>query len=140
MLVAEDMGHGGPDFSCFLISRACHERFPFDQHFIPAYCEDVDLHRRILLADEGRRIYSINVPFLHYGSGTLKTVDVKTRERIERQTATIARAHYEKKWGGPVNAERFTVPFGGGFSEPDAADHVTTPELQEAAWANVQKT
>lgn len=122
-LLAQDMGHGGPDFSCFLIAKDCHARFRFDEAFIPAFCEDVDFHRRLLLAGEGRRIYGINVPFLHYGSTTLKTVDSKTRARLEEQITRVARAYYQQKWGGPVNQE--------------AGD--TTPALQEAAWASALK-
>ena len=118
---------GGPDFSCFLISQTGHWKYPFDEQFIPAYCEDLDLHRRMLLAGDGRRIYSVNVPFLHYGSTTLKTVDDKTRARIEQQTATVSRAYYRAKWGGDVNQERFTRP----FDETSAADNVTTPQLLE---------
>jgi hypothetical protein len=117
---------GGPDFSCFLISQSCHWRFPFDEQFIPAYCEEVDFHRRLMLAGEGRRIFGVNVPYLHYGSTTLKTVDAKTRERIERQTAAISREYYARKWGGPVNEERYRVPF-----DRTDCDHATTPELLE---------
>jgi len=126
-------GKGGPDFSCFLVSQACHQRFRFDVNFVPAHCEDLDYHRRLMLAGEGRRIYSINVPFLHYGATTLKSVDAATRERIERQTAAYARTYYARKWGGPVNAERYRVMFDG---EP--VEGVTTPELQEATWASDQ--
>lgn len=140
LVLTDRVDHGGPDFSCFLISRACHWRFPFDVQFIPAYTEDVDLHRRILLAGEGRRIYGINVPFLHYGSTTLKTVDAQTRARIERQSGEIARAHYEKKWGGPVNGERYMVPFGHAPNCVVENGSATTPHLQEAAWANDSKT
>ena len=65
------LSKGGPDFSCFLISRACHDRFRFDEAFIPAYCEDLDTHRRLLLAGEGHRIFSVNLPYVHYAAGTL---------------------------------------------------------------------
>jgi hypothetical protein len=126
----EGSGHGGPDFSCYLISRIANETYPFDEAFIPAYCEDLDLHRRVMLAGEGHRIYSINVPFLHYAAGTLKNLDTEAKARIERAIARYSRTHYERKWGGPVNQERFRVPFGGGWSEPEAADNVTTPQLQ----------
>jgi GT2 family glycosyltransferase len=131
-----DGSRGGPDFSCFLVGRDAHAEYRFDEHFIPAYCEDLDLHRRMLLDGNGHRIFSVNVPFLHYGSTTLKTVDEKTRAQIERRTAEISRAHYRAKWGGEVNEERFTVPFG----EPSAAANVTTPELQEDVWASASKS
>jgi hypothetical protein len=119
------LDRGGPDFSCFYISQNAHWKYPFDEDFVPAYCEDLDLHRRMMLADDGHRIFSVNVPFLHYGSGTLKGVDDKTRARIEQQTRTISRAHYVAKWGGPVNEERYRVP----FDPASAIDGVTTPEL-----------
>jgi len=69
----------------------------------------------------------VNVPFLHYGSITLQTIGEAARSRIEQQSARYARAHYARKWGGPVNQERYRVPFEAG----SAAEGVTTPELQE---------
>lgn len=120
------LDRGGPDFSCFYISQAAHAQYPFDEAFIPAYCEDVDLHRRMLLDGNGHRIFSVNVPFLHHGSITLKTVDEKTRAAIEQRTAAISRVHYRAKWGGDVNEERYTVPFAPSSEAKDA----TTPELQ----------
>ena len=126
ILVDGDLNKGGPDFSCFLISKACHERFRFDEGFIPAHTEDLDLHRRLMLAGEGQRIFSVNMPYLHYAAQTLKLVDPKTRARIEYETATIARAHYARKWGGPVNAETFWYPF-------DAAGQAEYPEPLHAA-------
>lgn len=127
---SEGWGHplhpGGPDFSCFLIAKAGHEQYPFDEAFIPAHCEDLDMHRRYLLGGDGDKIFSINLPFLHVGSGTLKHADSTTRQRIESQTAQIARAHYRLKWGGDVNEERFTIP----FDHSSAQDGVTTPDLQ----------
>src|SRR5262245_40343996 len=136
-LALQPEGHGGPDFSCFLIERMTHESYRFDEAFIPAYCEDLDLHRRMLLDGHGGRIYGLNVPFLHYGSTTLKTVSAEKRARIEHLTATVARAHYAAKWGGAVNEERYRVP----FDPTSAADDVTTPALvqqqqniEESTW------
>jgi GT2 family glycosyltransferase len=104
---------GGPDFSCFLIARACHQAFPFDEHFIPAFCEDLDYHRRLMLAGEGTRIFSVNLPYLHYASQTLKQVSAPEAERIRGAIQHQSRAYYLKKWGGPVNAETFWAPFDG---------------------------
>ena len=117
---------GGPDFSCFLISQVCHEHFPFDEEFRPAYCEDLDYHRRLMLAGERDRIFSVNLPFHHIdrGSGTLKAMDEEKRQRFARRI-DASRAYYQQKWGGPPNQETFTIPFG-----PDAVVGVTTPELQ----------
>jgi hypothetical protein len=131
---------GGPDFSCFLISRACHERFAFDEAFTPAFCEDLDMHRRLMLAGEGCRIFSINLPFLHHSSQTLKSVDAGKRARLEQGIAAGSRAYYEKKWGGPVNQEIFWLPFNEGEERvlPDGAPWPpTTPALQ--AWVQAQE-
>jgi GT2 family glycosyltransferase len=116
---------GGPDFSCFLITRACHQRFQFDEAFIPAFCEDLDYHRRLILAGEGARIFSVNLPYLHYGSATIKTMAAPARMKIERAIETGSRAYYARKWGGPVNGEIFVLP----FRQTEDRD-VTTPALQ----------
>jgi GT2 family glycosyltransferase len=120
------ISRGGPDFSCFLISRACHERFRFDERFTPAFCEDLDYHRRLLLAGEGARIFSVNLPYLHYGSSTRKTLDAPARMKLDRAIEQGSRAYYRKKWGGDVNHETFVLP----FHQPEDRD-VTTPGLQE---------
>jgi hypothetical protein len=138
---------GGPDFSCFLISRVCHDRFPFDERFIPAFCEDLDYHRRLLLAGEGARIFSVNLPYLHYGSATIKTLDAPARMKLDRAIELGSRAYYAKKWGGPVNQETYLSPFnapldGGTFAAmlsqrvgpAESLKGPTTPELQE--WCN----
>lgn len=135
---------GGPDFSCFLIARYCHEQFRFDEGFIPAFCEDLDYHRRLMLAGEGHRIFSINLPYAHLSSQTLKQVDPKRRAAIEREINGISRAHYVKKWGGPVNQEQYYEPFDGDIQDGSFIHRLkldpigqrvgpTTPELQ--AWA-----
>lgn len=130
----EVVAKGGPDFSCFLISRACHTKYRFDEHFTPAYCEDLDYHRRLMLGGDGQKIFSVNLPFLHFAAGTLKTIDVQKRQGIERRIASGSRAYYEKKWGGPVNAETFYQPFGEPVPE-QLVKHThpygpTTPEIQ----------
>jgi GT2 family glycosyltransferase len=122
---------GGPDFSCFLITRECHQSFPFDQGFRPAYCEDLDYHRRLLLAGYGDKIFSVNIPYQHLGSGTLSAMSPEQRARTEAQINAGSRAHYRMKWGGDVNQERYRVP----FDPTSDQDGVTTPELQRAVQA-----
>lgn len=137
-IVFDPAARGGPDFSCYLISKECHELKRFDENFTPAYCEDLDYHRRLMLAGEGSRIFSINVPYLHVdnGSGTLKSWEPERRARFEEQVGKGSRRYYELKWGGPVNEERFLFPFEA-VGDPAHAfiDHcpqgcVTTPQLQ----------
>ena len=127
-VVGDDISRGGPDFSCFLLTKEGHEKYPFDENFIPAYCEDLDLHRRYMLAGEGDRIFSINLPFHHvdHGSGTLKSFTPEQKQRHEARIGQ-SRRHYEQKWGGPVNQELYSIP----FDPLSAQGGVTTPELQK---------
>lgn len=117
---------GGPDFSCFLIDKGCHALYPFDEAFIPAFCEDLDYHRRLMLDGHGDKIFSVNLPYLHLGSLTLRSLKGDARAALELQISSLSRRHYQEKWGGPVNQERYTRP----FDEASAREGVTTPELQ----------
>jgi len=124
---------GGPDFSCFLISKTGHERFPFDEAFVPAFCEDLDMHRRYMLEGEGDRIFSINLPFHHVGHGsqTLKSMDPDRRAAHER-LIQVRRAYDFSAWGGQLNQERYTIK----HDPARAQDGVTTPELQTLGMAS----
>lgn len=117
---------GGPDFSCFLITKECHRLYPFDEGFVPAFCEDLDMHRRLMLDGHGDKIFSVNLPYLHYASQTLKGMPPDKRTAHESRITAGSRAHYRLKWGGDVNQETYTRP----FDPESAAEHVTTPELQ----------
>jgi hypothetical protein len=127
----EPFQKGGPDFSCYLLTKAGHEAYPFDEGFIPAYCEDLDLHRRYMLGGDGDRIFSVNLPYLHYASQTLAGMEPDVRKK---KLAAIggSRRYYQEKWGGPVNQERYTIPFDATTDQ----DGVTTPELQTGATAD----
>lgn len=117
----------GPDFSCYLITKACHAQYPFDEGYIPAYCEDLDYHRRLMLGGDGARVFGTGLPFLHVGSGTLNGASAEKRARIQLQIEHGSRAHHLAKWDGVANQERFTVPFEGASARED----VTTPDLFE---------
>ena len=119
---------GGPDFSCFLITKEGHEKYPFDENFIPAYGEDCSCHREYMLGGDGDRIFSINLPFHHvdHGSGTLKSMTPEARAKHERKIGG-SREYYKRKWGpGGINHETFTIP----FDPTSAQEGVTNPELQ----------
>jgi hypothetical protein len=133
---------GGPDFSCFLLSRTGHEKYPFDEQFIPAYHEDLDSHRRYMLGGDGSRIFSVNLPFLHYASGTIKEYSPEQRKKFNAGFLRC-KEYYIRKWGGPPNEETFRAPFGEGhyaawltaalLSEGGAEQTnplTTTPDLQ----------
>lgn len=115
--------HGGPDFSCFLISRLCHGMYRFDDNL--SYCNDLDLHRRMMIGGDGARIYSINARYLHFASQTIKRATPEAQERFLK-IADQHRAYYAQKWGGPVNQETRLIPW-----QDSPALHATTPELQK---------
>jgi hypothetical protein len=108
--IVSPSARGGPDFSCFMISKAGHQKYRFDEHFIPAYCEDLDMHRRYMLGGDGDKIFSVNLPYLHFASGTLK--DMTPEQRMKKERAIDgSRQYYKRKWGGDVNQETYYFPF-----------------------------
>jgi hypothetical protein len=122
-----DRAHkGGPDFSCFLISRECHERFPMDPGY--TFYGDNDYHRTLVLAGEGERIFGVNVPYLHYGSQTLKR-DAEFALAY-REVSDAHRARYMGKWGGAPGAEKFLDPRGGGCGEDLVDELAAVRKLQ----------
>lgn len=127
-------GRGGPDYSFYLITREGHDLYRFDERFIPAFFEDLDSHRRYMLGGDGQRIFSVNIPYLHYGSQTIKSYTEEQKAKFHKANARNA-AYYQAKWGGPVNAETFVVPFGGGEPVRDGAC-TTTPDLQRQCLAD----
>ncbi len=101
-----------PDFSAFVITRLCHSKYRFDESYVPAYCEDQDFHRRMLLGNDGRKIGKINIPFQHYASGTLKQFSEAQRQMWSERITRGSRAYHQAKWGGEVNRETKIEPFG----------------------------
>lgn len=125
---------GGPDYSCYLITKQGHRLYPFDERFIPAFCEDLDSHRRYMLGGDGARIFSVNLPYLHYASQTVKAYSPEERARFNKAYEGCLK-YYQAKWGGRPNEETFVHPFDEG--DPDlrltiGLAQVTTPALQ--AW------
>lgn len=123
----EGYSYGGPDFSCYLITKACHAAYQFDEGFIPGYCEDLDMHRRMLLGGDGHRIFGVNLPFYHIGSATINR-SPEAAKRAAVQIEQGSRAYFHRKWGGGCNEERYRIP----FDTTSAEDGITTPDLQHA--------
>ncbi len=122
----ECLDMGGPDFSCFYFTIEGWRKYPFAEIFYPAYMEDVDLHRRLMLGEDGQKIFGINFPFHHDGSATIKHSTVARRSLDARYRAVLEA--YTKKWGGRPNAETFAMPYRKATGE---AVDVTTPALFE---------
>lgn len=108
----------GADFACFLITKFCFSTIgKFDENFRPAYFEDNDYHRRILLAGYEARIIT-QAPFFHYGSKTQQKGGVVSAEAFD-----LCKAYYVRKWHGMPGAETFATPFG----NPDLSISDWTP-------------
>lgn len=101
-----------PDFACFMLRpSAFMEIGDFDEGFRPAYFEDDDYCRRIVLHPVWKIVRSQNAAFFHHGSQTQNNTEggpVVPSPRFE-----INRAYYREKWGGEPGFERWSVPFNG---------------------------
>lgn len=98
-----------PDFSCFCVDRRLFEQVgKFDESFVPAYFEDNDMHRRIVLAGFNGYSYA---PYFHYGSSTVGFD--KAREREVANRFPDLERYYKAKWGGGPGHETFTMAFNG---------------------------
>jgi len=98
------------DFYCFMVDmpkllRVCGR---FDQNFTPAYFEDNDMHRRIILAGLTTKIHAGAKAF-HHGSATQNGTPggpVTPPHQFEQN-----RAYFIRKWGGNPTQESFSTPF-----------------------------
>lgn len=96
----------GVDFACFMITERCFQQVgPFDENFYPAYFEDNDYHRRIILSGLNSRMIT-NAPYYHYGSTTQRTND-----GVQPKDFELNRQYYKEKWGGVPGAETFATPY-----------------------------
>lgn len=133
--VVDHTVRGGPDFSYFLITKEGHQKYPFDEQFVPAFREDLDSHRRYMLGGDGQRIFSVNIPYLHYASQTIKHYSPEDRAKFNQQYQRGGE-YYRAKWGGDVNEEVFLSPFG--RDEPARGGVcTTTPDLQRRCLADL---
>ena len=83
----------------------------FDENFHPAYDEDLDWHRRAILAGSTR----IDPPFTgtHVGSATIRSNPSFWRQNGPSHAANDA--YYARKWGGPKEGgETYSTPFNRG--------------------------
>lgn len=102
-------GRGGPDCSCFYLTLQGWHAYPFDEHFFPAYNEDIDLHRRMLLGGDGEKMFGVNLPFLHKTSSTINQSSEHRRRLTEMLHESYA--YFERCWGGQPNHETFMEKF-----------------------------
>lgn len=87
----------------------------YDEKFWPAYYEDNDYHRRMLLAGEDYEMAEGAV-VSHDISSTLNSLPPEEKKKFEAEIDKNSR-YYGIKWGGPPGHESLTEP------NPDAANH-----------------
>jgi len=103
-----------PDFSCFLIRKACYEQVgPFDEGFDGAYCEDSDYHVRMMQA--GITAEALELPFWHLGAGSIKS-DLSEATPIQ-QAADRNRKRFKEKYSVDVGSPQYYALFGHGAPE-----------------------
>jgi GT2 family glycosyltransferase len=97
-----------PDFSCFLIRGKVWEKVGGFDETIHAYTGDSDYHLRMEAA--GIRAESIQVPFTHIASGTIKYASNTLRDEIQRE-ADEDRARFFKKYGFMPGSPEYCARF-----------------------------
>lgn len=105
LIYSELTARNNPDFSCFLIKRWAWERIGgFDEGYEGAYGEDCDFHVR--LHDAGIPAICISLPFLHHGSGTIKTATEMEKKRIAKN-ADANRERFFKTYGRRIGTKGY---------------------------------
>jgi GT2 family glycosyltransferase len=97
-----------PSFSCFLLRKEVWETVgPFDEQFW-AWASDGDYHLRMDAA--GIDAWSIDLPFHHIGSATLKNVPHEEHLRLCR-LSDEDRAKFHAKWGCAIGSDEYYARF-----------------------------
>ena len=95
------------NFAFFMVSdRLFKEVGEFDEKFVPAYGEDVDMQYRIELA--GKKHTCVwSARFIHFGQTTFRNCkgpnEEETRVKIEN--------YFRRKWGGAPRGQVYLTPF-----------------------------
>ncbi len=103
-------GESGNAFSLFLLKKAGYDLIgAFDEKFYPAYFEDNDYARRMLL--KGYRIIPVSgATYAHVGSSTIKRYTPQEWD-VHHNAHRANERYYIVKWGGMPHNEQFETPF-----------------------------
>lgn len=101
-------------FGCMVIREEVWQKVgDVDPNYYPVYFDDNDYTYRMKLAGiEPHFLTGDSDAVRHAGSASLHALGADHR-RAHDAAFLECQAYYERKWGGPVGAEKFTVPFGG---------------------------
>jgi len=95
------------NFSLFMVNeRLFKEVGEFDENFIPAYGEDVDMQYRIELAGKKHTCVWM-ARFVHFGQTTIKNCKGIKEETVKRDTDK----YFMEKWGGLPRRQVYLRPF-----------------------------
>ena len=101
-----------PDFSCYLIRKEVFEKVgDFDEKFDPAFFEDNDFHLRMHRA--GIHAISLDLPFLHHGSATIKNATLAASLKLAKQ-AQACKEYFRSKYGFDAGTPEYYAAFGHG--------------------------
>lgn len=95
------------NFAFFMVNdRLFKEVGKFDEKFIPAYGEDVDMQYRLELAGKKHTCVWM-AQFVHFGQTTIKNCKGITESEVKGSTD----AYFIKKWGGLPRQQVYLTPF-----------------------------
>lgn len=98
-----------PDFSAWRMKREVWDAgFRFDERYLVAYAEDAAAH--ITMHRMGIKCICIDVPFLHYGSGTILNADPVEKRRVQ-QAASANRVRFKEQFGCEVGSPEYYAIF-----------------------------
>lgn len=83
----------------------------FDEQFFPAYFEDNDYARRMMLTGLVYRNMVMGAKYEHYTSSTVLSFSPEQKIKHDEQFGGN-REKYISKWGGEPEHEQFTTPYG----------------------------
>jgi len=100
-------------YAFFMVNKELFEKVGrFDENFIPAYCEDVDMERRIHFANQIH--WCVNTPFFHLENVSMNYAKNPEKTRNELiETSTGALDYFIRKWGCKPREEGWKSPFNG---------------------------
>lgn len=96
-----------PDFSCFMVKPDFQDKIGrFDENFWPAYFEDNDTHRRIVVLGY-KALCTSGAAYYHVGSVS----SVKDTTGVIQQRFDLNKQYFIDKWGGMPQAPTYNHPY-----------------------------
>lgn len=97
-------------WNCWVMNRNCYNTVgTFDNNLFPAYYEDNDYQRRVVLSGLSYGTCGNLGDISHYGSATIQ---LDNNKRLANDvTFMMNKEYFIKKWGGLPGQETYTTPF-----------------------------